>query len=366
MRTDVLLPQVELTMEQALVGKWLVDVGSYVEAERPLVEIETQKATSEVPSPRAGYVRRLCVREGEAVAAKALLCVLTDTADEPLADESKSAQRPADAPRTHDGKNEDQPTTQSGRVVLAAPAARRVAKELGVDLASVRGTGPAGRITEQDVRTASVSASGASAAGWTRLPAARIALIAQMNSGAAEIPQIELFRQMNVGPLLAKTAGGTFTQRLVVAVAAALRQHPALRTVLKDNKLKVEPVSVAVAIDSPSGLVAPALRAADSLSLEQVAAAVADFRTRAASGTLRRQELVDAPFAITNLGMLGVDFFRPLVFQGQTGVLSVGKSTDAAGDWLSAWMGLAVDHRVVDGAEAARFLQTLQDEILKL
>jgi pyruvate dehydrogenase E2 component (dihydrolipoamide acetyltransferase) len=363
LQTDVLLPQVELTMESAIIAKWLVAVGDRVRAEQPLLEVETQKATTDVPSPAAGYVRKLCVKEGQTVGEKALLCILTDGPDEALRD----APAPAAAAAAGSAAASAATTATSGPAapIKASPAARRLAKELGVDLTVVTGTGPDGRITEEDVGAASSSKrtrSSTSASGeWTILPRTRLALIAQMQRSVNEIPQIHLRRKFDVTPLCAKAAGVTFTHRLVVAGAAALRQHPSLRTAIDGDKVKVLPVNVAVAIDSAHGLVAPVIRNADALLLEQVAAAMKDFRERAETNALRRDELVgDAPFAISNLGMLGVDQFDALVFHGQTAVLSVGKSEDGF-----AWIGLAVDHRVVDGAEAARFLQTLQAEILR-
>ncbi len=347
MRTNVLLPQVELTMESAIVAKWLVAVGDRVAAEQPLLEVETQKATSDVPSPAAGFVRRLCVKEGETVSEKALLCILTDSAEEPFED-------------------------QAAAVAKASPAARRLAKELGVDLSAISGTGPDGRITEQDVRSASgATATFAGAAAdvsgeWTALPATRLALIAQMRKSLSEIPQIHLQRRLDVTPLAVKTQGITFTHRLIRAAAAAVKAHPAVRTAIHGDKVKIQPVSVAIAIDSPHGLVAPVIRDADQFSLEQIAAVVADFRERAKANALRRDELTgDAPFAITNLGMLEVDQFNAFVFHGQTAVLSVGRSVAASDGKQLAWIGLAVDHRIVDGGEAARFLQTLQTEILR-
>ena len=196
--------------------------------------------------------------------------------------------------------------------------------------------------------------------GWKPLPALRIALNAQMLKSLAEIPQIHVTRQMDISSLTIKAEGITFTHRLVRAAAAALVKHPALRTIIEGNRVKTEPVSVAVAMDTPHGLVAPVVRGAENLSLNQIGEMIRDFRARAELNALRGEELRNGPFAITNLGMFGVDLFSAFVFHGQTAVLAVGRAADG-----KAWFNLAVDHRVVDGAEAARFLETLQKEILK-
>ncbi len=336
MQKNIHLPQIELTMESVQVVAWLVQVGDRVVPDQPILEIESQKGTVEVPTAEAGYVRKLCVNNGDTIAEKALLCVLTDSSDEPLSELIDAS------------------------AVKAVPAARKLARDLGVDLATIKGSGPDGRILVEDVekRRASNTSHDDKDPGWQTLSPTRLALIAQMKSSLAEIPQFHVARRIGVQPFSIKVEGITFTHRLVVAVAAALVKHPALSTTLVGDRTKVQPVSVAVAMDTPRGLVAPAVRSADKLSLQQVAATIRELRTRAENGTLKREELIDAPFAVSNLGMLDIDFFSPFVFSGQTAVLAVGKVLEH-----HAWFNLAVDHRVVDGAEAARFLQTLSQVI---
>jgi pyruvate dehydrogenase E2 component (dihydrolipoamide acetyltransferase) len=366
MQREVLLPQVELTMESVLISKWLVRAGDRVSAEQPLLEVETQKATSEVPSPAAGYVRQLCVEEGQSVGEKALLCILTDTADEPL--RAIAVDKNANyASHTSHQSSSRLHSASDGGAVKASPAARRIARELNVDISALQGTGPGGRITEEDVRDAALGGGPtAQDDSWSPLPSTRIALISQMQKSLAEIPQIHIRRRVDVTPLLGDSSGGTFTHRLAKAAAAALVRHPALRTVFDSNRIRVDPVSVAIAMDSPRGLVAPVVRNADQLSLEQMSAAITELRTKAEANALHRAELTNGPFAISNLGMYGVDQFDAFVFHGQTAVLSVGRATDDAANRKSAWFGLSVDHRIVDGAEAARFLESLQREILSL
>jgi pyruvate dehydrogenase E2 component (dihydrolipoamide acetyltransferase) len=364
MQREVLLPQVELTMESIVISKWLVRAGDRVNAQQPILEVETQKATSEVPSPASGYVRQLCVTEGQTVGAKALLCILTDKADEPIQSSGTKAS-PTRAVESRQASSHLAGSAADAGFVKASPAARRVARELNVDLSLLKGTGPEGRITEADVSAAASAGVNAttSAETWSPLPTMRLALIAQMQKSLAQIPQIHVRRRLDVTPLLANEDGVTFTHRLAKSVAATLARHPALRTVFDSNRVRVAPVCVAIAMDSAHGLVAPVVRNADQLSVPQISAAITELRAKANANALNRSELSDAPFAISNLGMLGVDQFDAFVFHGQTAVLSVGRATeDDAGHHL-AWFGLAVDHRVVDGAAAARFLEALQSEI---
>jgi len=204
---------------------------------------------------------------------------------------------------------------------------------------------------------------GADVASWTPLPPTRLAVVEQMRRALSQIPQINLVRQMDVTPLLVKAEGITFTHRLIAALARALTHHPSLRTITDGSRLQTAPVSIAVAMDTTHGLVAPVVRAADSLSLSQIATVVTSLRDKAQAGSIRRADLINGPFALTNLGMFGVDLFDPLVFDGQTAVLAVGRAVEAMAGRRVAWFTLAVDHRVVDGAEAARFLQSVQREI---
>lgn len=369
MQKNILLPQVELTMENVKVIGWLVKVGEHIKPDQNILEVESQKGIVEVPTPESGIVRKLCVQPGDSIKEKALICILTDTAAEPVSEvEQASSLFIPERPNKLEACS-----TSEATGIKAAPAARKLAKDLGIELAIVKGTGPGGRITVEDVqsvaavcdRRPSVELGGhrppLQQGDWTPLPQSRLALIAQMQKSLAEIPQFHVARQMDVKPLTVKAEGITFTHRLVRTVALALVKHLTLRTMFADNKTKVESVSVAVAMDTPRGLVAPVIRNADTLSLAQIVATTKDLRTRAEAGTLKREELTNAPFAISNLGMLGVDFFNAFVFHGQTAVLAVGRAVDG-----KAWFSLALDHRVVDGAEAARFLETLQQEILKL
>src|ERR1043166_44991 len=164
MQKNILLPQVELTMESVEVVGWLVKVGDQVKAEQPILEVESQKGVVEVPSPEAGIVRKLYVKKGDTIGEKALLCVLTDTAGEPI---SEVVAAVADRGRSEGPRPSSTVTAETEQGgIKAAPAARKLAKDLGVDLAIIKGTGPSGRITVEDVQAA-----GKQGDDWTPLPA---------------------------------------------------------------------------------------------------------------------------------------------------------------------------------------------------
>jgi pyruvate dehydrogenase E2 component (dihydrolipoamide acetyltransferase) len=358
MQTEVRLPQLELTMEEVRIVSVRIKEGDLVRAEQPLIEVETGKAVLEVPAPRGGFVRRVLVQPEQRIGERALICILSETANETLADGNASG--PSSLPQAIPSPTASPPDLAEplDGPVRAAPAARKLARELGLDLAIIKGSGPAGRITVSDVQAASSVPASAATGDWVPLSASRQALIAQMEKSLREIPQFHLSRKMDVGPLLSKDSGIGFTPRLIHAVAAALKRHPALRTAFAANKVRLLPAHVAVAIDTPETVVAPIIRHADTVSLEQIARSLNDFKVRARSGKFKLEELAEGPFAISNLGMFNVDLFTPFVFHGQTAVLAIGRVAEGR-----AWFSLAADHRVADGAEAARFLESLQQTI---
>lgn len=373
MITSVILPQLELTMENVSVVRVLVRDGDLVAADQALLEVETQKAVSEVPAPCAGYVRGLKVKLGDVISEKTFLCFLTTSVDEELPDSIAPGEEPI--PRVkgphHGGLSAEDGA--SGKGIRATPAARKLARELNVDLSRVPPSGVNQRVEVEDVRAFSAHAvekevegqpGDKAELGWSEFSAPRLALNAQMVRSLAEIPQILVSRHIDVTKLSVRSEGITFTHLLISKVAVALEKHSALRTITDGRRYRVTPVSVAVAMDSPSGLVAPVLRSLDLQSVGSIANRVKDFRRRAEQRALRSEELRDGPFALTNLGMFGVDQFSPFVFFGQTAVLAVGRIALGSSASSRAWFSLASDHRVVDGAEAARFLETLQDLLL--
>ncbi len=362
MQKNITLPQVELNLENAKVVEVRASVGSRVGAQDILLAVETQKAVEDLPFGESGFVRAVLVKVGDEVNVHDLLAVLTDNADEAFAIPGKVTAPAAATPGAGEGA-ETNPAALGGteEKVRAIPAARKRAKDLGVDLSKVRGSGPNGRITVDDVEA--FARAGSAAGGGAALSARRRALIAQMEAGGRGIPQIAISRRLDVTAIARGGEGTTFTSRLVGHVAQALERHATLRSYLDGDRMRTGPVDVAVAMDNEHGLVAPVLRAADRMSGADIARALTELRRRAEENRLSSDELREGRFAVTNLGMFGVDLFTPLVFSGQTAVLAVGRSSPAEGERALAWFTLAVDHRVVDGTDAARFLETLQGSI---
>src|ERR1017187_3491788 len=198
MQTLVLLPQLELTMENVRVAALLVKVGDHVAAEQALIEVETEKAVSPVPSPSPGFVRKIFVKVEDQLRENAPVCVLADTADEPFEDPTVQ-QSPSESKKVGSAQASGSDTAglteanTPSQGIKAAPAARKLAKELGLDLGVIVGSGPGGRITIEDVQRAGDATPSAKAApGWESLTTAQLALIAQMQKSLAEIPQFQI------------------------------------------------------------------------------------------------------------------------------------------------------------------------------
>lgn len=372
----ILLPNVELNMESVTVTDVFVKPGDRIEVGAALAAVETQKANIEVNAEEAGFVHEVFIAVGQEIGEKAPVCSLGDASPGAAPSAPSAAPEPEPAPEPDvppaGGITAPPPAGVSveGKV-RASPLARKMARDRGLRLDEVPPTGPNGRIMRRDVEAfAGQTVSGAAAAaaaetgGWRAFDGARAGLVAQMEAAARTIPVFSLTRQMDVTPLLRKEEGITMTHRLVVCLGAALAEHRALLTTIEGGRFRLEEVSVAVAMDSKSGLVAPAVRGAHLARAGLVAAEVRALKARADEGRLKRADFERAPFALSNLGMAGIDQFQPSVFAGQCAVLGVGRATEGAAGRRVAWFTLACDHRAVDGAAAARFLQDLQETIL--
>jgi pyruvate dehydrogenase E2 component (dihydrolipoamide acetyltransferase) len=365
MQKTITLPQVELNLENAKIVEIRASVGDRLGPQDVLLSVETQKAVEDLQCGESGFLRALLVKVGDEVNVHDPLAVLTDAPDEEFAiSAGKAGPERADLPKGAGTGAASQGNAEggAGEKVRSIPAARRRAKELGIDLSAVAGSGPNGRISVEDVESYA-RLQGTRSPQPAGISARRKALIAQMEAGGRGIPQISISRYMDVTRIAGSAEGTTFTSRLVYHVARSLKRHEALCSFHEGDEVRRGPVDIAVAMDNEHGLVAPVVRGADAMSMDEVSRALADLRVRGKENRLSSENLRDGRFAITNLGMLGVDMFTPLVFSGQTAVLAIGRTNDSVAVRPSAWFTLAVDHRVVDGAEVARFLETLQGAI---
>lgn len=387
--TSVILPKLGLTMDEGMLVAWLKKEGDRIETGEILFEVETDKATMEVESPVAGYVRKLLVAAGETVPVTQVVALITTTADEPVAVPLTLAapERPiaeaAPVPLPVPSR------TANGRVV-ASPAARKRALELGVDLARVRAA-KGGRVSVEDVETAhrSESSSGVSgsapvapgAGAGLQGPAAvrpplsrmRRAIVERMTHSFRDVPQFSVSSDIDMTAAnAARTAAGvSYADVLISAVARTLRDHPRLVSRYDpDGLIPADGIHLGIAVALEEGLLVPVLRDADTKEVALISRERAALQEWARAGKLPVDALVGAVFTISNLGQHGVDRFTAIVNPPESAILAVGRVRDMVvardGKIVVApvvTLTLSVDHRVTDGAQAAAFLADLASRL---
>jgi pyruvate dehydrogenase E2 component (dihydrolipoamide acetyltransferase) len=331
------LPDLGEGLTEGEVARWLVAEGDEVAEDDPLVEIQTDKTTVEIPSPAAGSVTRILVPAGEVVPVGTVLVVIGGDGTEPAAAPS---------------------TTSDGGRIQATPLVRRVAQELGVDLAAVTPSGPGGRITEADVRAA---AGGAAEPEGRREPmrGVRRVIAEHLTRAHREIPAVTFveecdFTGVDLSLLL---------PLVLRATAESLREYPELNARLEGEEIVyLDRYDLGVAVQTDDGLVVPVVRGCDVRSVEELRADVDSLAERARAGTLAPEELRGSTFTVTSAGKLGGLFVTPLINYPEVGILGIHRIGPRPvvhdGAIVARSIGnvsVTFDHRVVDGARAAAF-----------
>ena len=445
MAVELRMLQMDQTMTKGKIGKWLVKEGDTVTEGQPLLEIETDKVVHEQESPTEGVIAQILAEEGTDVPVNALLAVIgapgeevprveADTAmaqQEPAQEKQVQPTQPKAAPSPTPVAPKASPAARQlaeklainltevtasgpgGRILegdvqryidlrgpaltetarlKASPLARRLAKEHGVDLSSIAGSGPDGRIVRDDVLQVSASAApeipavetpalqqGAEVIamdGIRGIIAERMTLSLQTNASVTLHTEVDAtdfveLRGMLNDKLQAREVSITYTDLLVKVVANALREHPRLNATLTDEGIHLLPeINIGVAVALEDGLVVPVVRDADKERLSEISTQVKDFAERARSNQLTPGELQGGTFTITNLGNFGIDAFTPIINPPESAILGVGRilkkpvvHEDEIVVRSMLTLSLTFDHRVVDGAPAAQFLQTVSGYI---
>jgi pyruvate dehydrogenase E2 component (dihydrolipoamide acetyltransferase) len=364
MAVEIVMPRLSDSMEEGTVAKWLVTVGDSVERGQPLVEIDTDKATMEYEAEEAGTLLAILVSEGKAAPIGAPIAQIGAPGEAVTAPsaptERATPEPPASAP----------PPAREVRG-NASPIARRMAQELGVDLASIQGSGPKGMITREDVEAA--ARDGGTGAKVEPLSRVQQAVVRHMLEAAA-VPTFatEVEVDMTACSELRSSLdpGPSFNDLVVKACALALREHPRVNAHYTDAGFSyAESVNVGIAVAAQDALLVPVIRAADRKPLDEIAAEAKDLAEKARAGKLTPAELDGGTFTISNLGMHGVHRFEALLNTPQAAILAVGAVEQrpvvaedggiGARPLLSAT--LVCDHRILYGADAAVFLARVKE-----
>ncbi len=419
MATEVKLPRLGQGMESGTIVKWLKSEGDAVEKGEALYELDTDKVTQEVEAEASGVLLKIAISEGEVEVGKTIAFIgdpgdqVSDTSGEEEA--PASAEKPAEAPKRDPEREEgreaaakqaesqqagaerkeaEQPPSSNGSSatdgrVKASPLARRIARERGVDLAQIRGTGPDGRIVAEDVERgeattpspaeqAEAPASAAPAGEVESRPLSSVRrTIARRLTQAWTVPAFQLTvnadmtranelvrKQRELNP----DVRITITDVLTKVSAQALMRHRDMNVQYADDALLAFPsADVGIAVAAPQGLVVPVVHAAERLTIARIAEVRGDLVGRARDGKLRKDDVEGGTFTISNLGMYDVDQFIAVLNPPQASILAVGATRDQVvpvdGDLHILplmTMTLTCDHRAVDGATGAEFLRTLK------
>jgi pyruvate dehydrogenase E2 component (dihydrolipoamide acetyltransferase) len=421
MSINILMPALSPTMTEGKLAKWHVKEGDTVKSGQVICEIETDKATMEVEAVDEGKVGRIVVAEGaEGVKVNAVIAVLLEEGETevpkdaaapaaaPPAAKPAAAAAPAAAPALAAPKPAPaaapapQPAAASGgERIFASPLAKRIAADRGLDLSRIKGSGPNGRIVKADVESAKPGAPAAAPAaapapraappagaqpvfvapGDTRVPhtSIRKVIARRMLESKQTVPHFYLTVDLEIDELLAarqainavaekRGAKVSVNDMMIKACAKALRDHPECNASwTEDEMIQYGAVDISVAVATDRGLITPIVRSADMKGLAQIATEMKDLAARAKTGKLKLDEFQGGGFTISNLGMFGIQSFSAIINPPQAMILAVGVGEERAvvrkGQMVVRNMmscTLAVDHRVVDGAMGAQFLQTLR------
>jgi pyruvate dehydrogenase E2 component (dihydrolipoamide acetyltransferase) len=388
-----LLPDLGEGLTEAQLVAWRVEEGAQVEVNAPLCEVETAKAVVVIPSPWAGTIQKLHARPGESVAVGAALVTITAAAKTtesapgtlvgygPGAPESGIRRKARTAP----------PAAETSADVRAAPFVRQLAKDKGVDLAQVTGSGPGGRITRGDVEAAAASpaavpttpTSPPSTDGERRISVVGIrkAIARQMVRSVSTIPQFTEFAVFDATNLMAareqrKSSGASMTPLpyFIAAVVKAVRAYPLMNSSWDESRDEIivkQAINVGIAVNTSQGLLVPVLRGADQLDLNTIAEKSAQLIEGARAGTLPPGQMSGGTITVTNVGASGpVETGTPIINPPECCVVAFGaikprpmvvnaQVVARSGAWIS----ISVDHRIVDGAMATEFLTALVDEL---
>jgi pyruvate dehydrogenase E2 component (dihydrolipoamide acetyltransferase) len=389
---DFVLPDLGEGITEGEVRKWLVKVGDAVEEHQNVLEIETDKAVVEVPSPKKGKVAKLNKKEGDIVKVGEVLMTIAGEGEaaEPKATEAKT---PTKKPEARPAKAaEERPKSVSvvgvlpeeEEMVLATPAVRAAAREAGVDIDSLKGTGPAGSVTMEDVKAATGKGKKTEDAFG---PAERIPLkglrrtiaknltVSQRTTAfvtgmdEADITELWDLREREKKALLEKGVHLTFLPFFMKAVIHALPEHPMLNASLDDEREEViirKYYNLGVAVDTPDGLMVPVIRNAAKKTILELAVELQELSVKARDRKIKLEEMKGGTFTITNWGHFGGTFATPIINYPEAAILGMGKISEKP--WVKNGqivirkilpLSLTFDHRLTDGVDASLFLSKI-------
>lgn len=397
MISKIIMPNLGATGGDVILQEWLVKPGEVIQAGQPLFVVITDKASVEVEAFRSGVLREVHISAGETVSLGAVLGLLSDSIDEPL--DQPAVQVIDGLPRLSHAEERDvaflSPLARLEGRIFASPLARRIASEVGLDLANLSGSGAHGQVLKRDVQAA-LEAAGAfrksagqkiSQAGIRREPLSLMqrAIAERTQRSKSQIPHyyatitVDMGAAQDLRRLLADWVNRfgwtvpSYTDLCLCAAALALKDFPTLNASFAGDAILYHgDINVGIVVGLETGMLVPVIQEADRLSLFELAAETKRLRGRAEEGQLSEREITGGTFTLSNLGMYGLDSFIAVINPPEAGILALGAIKEQPANFngglaLRPLMtaSLSVDHRVVDGITAAKFLQVFKDFLEK-
>jgi pyruvate dehydrogenase E2 component (dihydrolipoyllysine-residue acetyltransferase) len=399
MATEIKLPRLGQGMESGTIVKWLKSEGDQVEKGEPLYELDTDKVTQEVEADASGVLLKIAISEGEVEVGKTIAVIgeqgesveSVDVGDDAQEEGSPARAREQERERGREASTNQvtelrQPSTTNGRI-KASPLARRIARERGIDLSNVAGTGPEGRVVAEDVERAAATgapAVAAPSAAPAPAPIPEEVEVEQLSSMRKTIARrlteawqapvfqlgitVDMGRALEVRQRLVELHGDgakpTVSDLLTKVSAMALMRHRAVNALYKGDEIELHPTAnIGIAVAIPQGLVVPVIRGCERKTIAEIATDRADLVERARAGKLKQQDLDGGTFTISNLGMFGIERFIAVLNPPQAAILAVGATEEKPvvvdGEVVvrpRLELTLTCDHRAIDGATGAQFL----------
>jgi len=381
MATTVIMPKLGLTMTEGTIEKWLKQEGDRIEKGEPLVEIITEKINFQYESPASGILRKIFHHEGETVPVTTPIAIIAEEGEAVAEVEIAKPEVPVEIPLPAAVQKESREPTKR---IFVSPIARRMAQEKGIDLSSIKGSGPMGRIIKMDI----LKAPGKEVAPAMQRPSERLIplkgirriIAKRMTESFQNVPHFYLSLEIDMTSCLVlheqlreemerrTQLRLTLTDLLVKTTASALRDHPIINSRIEGDQIHlIEEINIGVAIALEDGLIVPVIHHADQKSLTEITSTLRDLTHKAKEGKLSLEEVGGGTFTLSNMGMLGIDKFNAIINPPECSILGVGRTVEKPvfhGGEIKvrpmAWFSLSSDHRIVDGATAALFLNQIK------
>ncbi|MHA1830430.1 MAG: 2-oxo acid dehydrogenase subunit E2 [Candidatus Helarchaeota archaeon] len=387
MITKLVLPKLGWTMEEGKIIKWLKQEGSEIKKREPILMIETDKVSLEIESPIDGFLRKIIIQENQTVPVGTVIAILSDNLEEKIPQDIESLKEVIEVsvPKKEETletipDQELQAKNQIANRIIASPRAKKLAREHNINLTLLKGTGPNGRIIERDViNFLNQEISPQIKSKTIPLEGIRKIIAKKMHYSLNEIPQLTYTSEIDMSEAIkirkylidlysSENVKITLTDIIIKAVIEAIKKYPIFNSVLDENKIVIKDViNLGVAVSTDRGLIVPVIHNASSKSIKEISMSVRELANKARNNTLNLDDVSGGTFTISNLGMFGIEIFTPIINPPESAILGVGKIIDKPiikeGRLKICPMmvlSLTHDHRIMDGVDAAKFLQEIK------